>query len=221
MNNNYKKCNKCDQLKNFSDFCFRNKSKNILHSTCKVCINIYAENYRDKNKEIISEKHKKWTENNSEYLKEYRKENKEHINKISRKKYAEDPEYRIKKILRTRFNKTVKEKKKYSKILNYIGVSLEYFKKWIEFQFQNDNNMTWENQGKYWDFDHVKPCASFDLTKEEEIQKCFIWYNISPLEKKKNYVKNKKVDPILIENTIKLKNKFISLYPVPSLNSDI
>jgi hypothetical protein len=81
--------------------------------------------------------------------------------------------------------------------------------------------MTWENQGKYWDFDHVKPCASFDLTKEEEIQKCFIWYNISPLEKKKNYVKNKKVDPILIENTIKLKNKFISLYPVPSLNSDI
>jgi hypothetical protein len=187
MNNNYKKCNKCDQLKNFSDFCFRNKSKNILHSTCKVCINIYAENYRDKNKEIISEKHKKWTENNSEYLKEYRKENKEHINKISRKKYAEDPEYRIKKILRTRFNKTVKEKKKYSKILNYIGVSLEYFKKWIEFQFEKD--MNWENFGKVWELDHIIPICKFNAIIEEDTNICFNWTNLQPLYKKENRTK--------------------------------
>jgi hypothetical protein len=169
---NSKKCNKCENDKNFSDFCFRNKAKNILHGTCKDCINSYASKYRDENKTLLSIKQKKWV-------------------------------------------------KKYSKILNYLSVPLEYFKKWIEFQFQLDSKMTWENQGKYWDFDHVKPCDSFDLTNEEEIKKCFVWHNISPLEKKKNYSKNKKIDPLLIENTNKRKELFISLYPVPSLNSDI
>ena len=131
MNSDCKKCNKCEQLKNFSEYSFRNKTKNILHGTCKVCLNNYAENYRDKNKEIISIKNKKWVDENSDHIKQYRINNKDHINEVSRKKYSEDPEYRIKKILRSRFNKTVKGNKKYSKILNYIGVPLEYFKKWI------------------------------------------------------------------------------------------
>jgi len=181
---NSKKCNNCEKDKKFSDFCFRNKAKNILHGTCKDCINNYASKYRDENKALLSLKQKKWVKNNSEYIKNYREDNKEHINELSRKRYSEDSEYRIKKILRTRFNKTVKGHKKYSKILNYLSVPLEYFKKWIEFQFQLDSKMTWENQGKYWDFDHVKPCNSFDLTNEEEIKKCFVWHNISPLEKK-------------------------------------
>ena len=66
---NSKKCNKCKNDKNFSDFCFRNKAKNILHSTCKDCINSYASNYRDENKALLSIKQKKWVKNNSEYIK--------------------------------------------------------------------------------------------------------------------------------------------------------
>ena len=36
----------------------------------------------------------------------------------------------------------------------YLGVTLDYFHKWIEYQF--DENMTWENQG-LWHVDHIIP----------------------------------------------------------------
>lgn len=214
-----KECNNCRQSKNLSEYSFRNKTKNQLHETCKECLNKYAKEYRSKNKEKIKNDNQNWRNQNQEYIKEYRTENKERANELARKKYMEDLNYRMKKILRSRFSKTVKNKKKYSKIINYLGVPLEYFKKWIESQF--DEKMNWENQGSYWDFDHVKPCSSFDLTKEDEIKKCFIWFNISPLEKRENYSKNDKIDLELINLTLEKKNKFISLYPVPNHDSNI
>ncbi|AGD92421.1 intron encoded hypothetical protein [Megavirus lba] len=42
--------------------------------------------------------------------------------------------------------------------------------------------MTWENHGSYWHFDHVKPCASFDLSNDDEILKCYNWTNYQPLK---------------------------------------
>jgi hypothetical protein len=209
-----KDCTECGQPKKYSEYCYRSIKNNILHEKCKECMNKYASEYRKKNKEKIKIKQKEWVENNQEYIKNYKIQNREHSNELSKKKYSEDLNYRMKKILRSRFSKTVKNKKTYSKIINYLGVPLEYFKKWIEYQF--DENMTWENQGTYWDFVHVKPCSSFDLTKEDEIKLCFVWHNISPLEKSKNYSKNAKIDNIVINNVKKLKEKFISLYPVPN-----
>lgn len=222
MNNDCKDCkdcNKCCQSKKLTNFCFRNKKKNILHGTCKDCINLYAAEYRKKNKEIIQVKLKEWSTKNKEWSKQYRLENKDHINKLSREKYAIDMNYKIKKIIRSRFTKTVKEHKKYSKILNFLGVPLEYFKKWISFQF--DNKMNWSNHGTYWDFDHIIPCASYDFSKQENVEKCFVWFNIRPLEKKENNSKSCKVDLQIIENMNKKKNEFISLYPVPSSDSNV
>ena len=43
--------------------------------------------------------------------------------------------------------------------------------------------MSWENYGKIWEIDHIKPCDSFDLTKLEEQQKCFHYTNLQPLFK--------------------------------------
>jgi hypothetical protein len=214
-----KKCNKCEQTKELNNFSFRSKEKKILHGTCKDCLNNYASQYRADNKELISTKQKKWVNDNQEWYKEYRLSYNPRANELSRERYATDTNYRIKKIIRSRFTKTVKEHKKYSKILNFLGVPLDYFKKWITFQF--DEKMNWNNHGTYWDFDHIIPCASFDFSKPENVQKCFVWYNICPLEKNKNNSKSCKIDLTFIANIEKKKNIFISLNPVPTSDSNV
>lgn len=43
--------------------------------------------------------------------------------------------------------------------------------------------MNWINQGTVWEVDHIKPCSLFDLSKENEQQKCFHYTNLQPLFK--------------------------------------
>ena len=59
--------------------------------------------------------------------------------------------------------------------------------------------MTFDNHGSYWDIDHIIPCSTFDLTKKEDILKCFHWSNMAPLEHIKNLSKNNKIFNDMIE----------------------
>lgn len=208
-------CNTCQINKSFTDFSIRNKEKLIYHKCCKQCVNVRAKQYRELNKDSIKEKQQKWYESKGKEWKiEYEKNNRETINKRDRIRYKNDPQYRIKKILRTRFKSTVLNKKSYKSVLTYIGLPLDIFLKWIEFQF--DENMSWENQGCFWDIDHVIPCKSYDLTKESDIMKCYNWKNMRPLEKSENYRKNDKIIDNVIENHNLTVKTFISLCPIPS-----
>jgi len=57
--------------------------------------------------------------------------------------------------------------------------------------------MTWDNHGtghngkgmKEWHIDHIKPCASFDLSKPSQQRKCFHYSNMQPLWAKDNLKK--------------------------------
>ena len=183
-------CNKCNLEKDINCFSFRNKTKKILFKTCKTCLNIYAKKYREENKIKIKEKTNEWYQKKGHLLKkEYEKINKNKINEKNREKYKTDKKYRMQKIMRTRFKKTIKNKNK--SFLIYLDCTIDFLNKWLEFQF--DDKMTWENQGSYWDIDHVIPCSSFDLSVEEEIKKCFNWKNLRPLNKIENYKKNNKI----------------------------
>jgi len=65
--------------------------------------------------------------------------------------------------------------------------------KHIESQF--DNKMTWQNHSfRGWHIDHIKPCASFDLTKPEEQKKCFHYTNLRPLWSSENSHKHSYYD---------------------------
>lgn len=66
------------------------------------------------------------------------------------------------------------------------------FKQWLEFNFKQ--KMTWNNYGKVWNLDHIKPCASFDLTNESEVKECFSWKNTAPVYCKENLKKFSKID---------------------------
>lgn len=202
-----KTCNTCNIEKDVTCFSIRNINTQNRHNKCKDCTNKHASIYREVNKEIIKKKQNEWYEEKGKlWKKNYENENRDKIREYERMRYKIDPQYRMKKILRSRFKKTVTKKKIYKSVLKYIGIDLEVFLKWIEFQF--DENMSWENSGKYWDIDHVVPCDSFDLTCEEDVMKCFHWTNIRPLEKTENDRKNNIVDELIIKKHKKVVKKF-------------
>jgi hypothetical protein len=50
--------------------------------------------------------------------------------------------------------------------------------------------MNWDNYGFYgWHIDHIRPCASFDLSKPSEQRKCFNYTNLQPLWATENWGK--------------------------------
>lgn len=114
------------------------------------------------------------------------------------------PQNRIAHNLRTRLRHLVVRKDKST--LEYLGINKNEFKEWLEYQF--DENMNWDNYGSYWQIDHVTPCASYDLTSEDNIYKCFNWTNMRPLEKKENNIKNNKIINDEILNHSKIVKKF-------------
>jgi len=69
-------------------------------------------------------------------------------------------------------------------------VSTSEFQIYIRGQFQPE--MTWENHGVVWELDHIRPCASFDLSDPEQQKICFRWDNFQPLLVEENRRKGAK-----------------------------
>ena len=156
------------------------------------------------NQDKVKLSREKWKENNKEFYRDY-------MNRYIKNKYATNENYRIKSILNKRIRDYIEKSKP---TLDYLGCSVEFFKAWIEYQF--DDSMSWENQGSYWHFDHVLPCDFFDLSNDDDIHKCYNWTNLQPLEKIENIVKKNKIIPSLIENhLLKVEQYKIYLTDVP------
>jgi len=129
-----------------------------------------------------------------------------------RKRYHSDPQFRTKKILRTRLKKVLKGEKMYTRILNYVGCDWNFLRCWFEYQFQFDDKLTWKNQGSYWNIDHVVPCNSFDLTKEKNKYKCFHWRNLRPLCASDDRNKWKHIIPDVIKKHKQIVIDFENFY---------
>jgi len=118
-----------------------------------------------------------------------------HLNKDEiLEKRKNDLNYTIKNKLRMRISCAVKSQGTYKadKTMELIGCSVEKLKMHLEKQFIDD--MNWNNYGKGgWVIDHIMPCASFDLTKEENQRECFNYNNLQPMWERDNLVKNSKV----------------------------
>ena len=102
--------------------------------------------------------------------------------------YRHSTNAKLKASLRSRLYAFVKGKNKKSSF-EYVGCSIGELKKHLSFQFTE--GMSWENYGD-WHIDHIKPCASFDLSIEEEKHKCFNYSNLQPLWAKDNLKKGTK-----------------------------
>ena len=204
-------CNTCEKNLEISNYSIRNNKTKKYHTRCKKCTNIYAEKYRENNKEIIKNRQKNWyLKKGKQWYIDNNKINRENIRKYEKNRYDTDKNYRIKKILRTRLNKTFTNVKRSTTMLNYLGIEYELFLTWIEYQF--DDKINWDNYGTQWDIDHVWPCSKYDLTKETDIYKCFNWRNLQPLNKNANNTKSNIINYTMCINQIDKILKFESLY---------
>jgi hypothetical protein len=61
-----------------------------------------------------------------------------------------------------------------------VGCTVEQLRSHIEHQFID--GMSWLNHGiDGWHVDHIKPCASFDLSDINQQRECFHYTNLQPL----------------------------------------
>lgn len=145
-------------------------------------------------------------------LYEWRKKNPESFDQHC-KTYRDKPGYREKQNYskQIRYNTCLQEKltqnyrnltreyvlrgKSIQRMADIIGLSHEDVRLWIEFNFKP--GMTWDNYGKTWNFDHVRPCHSFDLTCLDQLAECFSWKNLLPVLCKKNLTKFNKRDELM------------------------
>jgi hypothetical protein len=144
--------------------------------------NNYSKEYYLKNKEKIAIHHKEYYELNKNQIIQYQ-------SKYISNKIKNNVEFKILCNLRSRVRDAIKGNNKSKKTVKLIGCSLEFLKVYLASKFTS--GMTWNNYGK-WHIDHIRPCASFDLSKSSEQHRCFHYTNLQPLWAKDNLIKSNK-----------------------------
>jgi len=152
---------------------------------------LYQENHKEKNKEYQQIYRKKYKEQLRIKDCKYKKLNREHYNKYWNNKRKNNIHFKVKWYISNRIRSALKGNPKLSTTMKLVGCSIDKLKKHLESKFQL--GMFWNNYGK-WHIDHIRPCASFDLSKPEEQRKCFHYINLQPLWAKDNMKKNDKYE---------------------------
>jgi len=160
--------------------------------------------YYQKNKAILLENQKKYYQANKQKLLEYgknyyqkhreekiayaRNQKRDRTKKTAydSNKLKTDINFRLAHNLRSRLFQAIKKNYKVSHTIDLLDCSLNFFKDYLEAQFKP--GMSWDNYGA-WHIDHIRPCASFDLSKAEEQRACFHYTNLQPLWAKENLEK--------------------------------
>jgi len=195
---NSKICYKCGTIKGLDNF-YKNKTKKDGFSNlCKECSKVYKNDYNQKNKDKISIYNTKYRIENAEFIKLYKKNIRREI-KIYNRKYKKarietDLNFKLACRLRTRLCNAIAQKQKIGSAILDLGCSIDFFKSYIEQQFQL--GMSWNNYGE-WHLDHILPLSSFDLTNREQFLKACHYTNHQPLWAEDNFKKNNKVMGLL------------------------
>jgi len=184
-----KVCPKCKIEKSVEEFSKSIKQYDGLQSYCKTCF----KKYLNDNKEKLIKYKKQYACYNKEKIQKYQKEYR-NIHKKQRTRYKKEYEkqrcqidliYKLKQNMRTRIWQVLKNKNKSQSTIKLIGCSIEFLKSHLESNFTSA--MSWNNYGngwrgkQEWHVDHIRPCASFDLSDPEEQKQCFHYKNLQPL----------------------------------------
>lgn len=237
-------CSKCNIEKSVNEYNVRNKKTGTRRRECKACLSAYNKQLRLDNIDQYKEKDKIYHEKNKEYrnqqCSDYRKNNYEKVVQAEKKYYysnrtqilerkkvyhvinKDNPQYKIKKNLRTRmwsvFNKNVKT----GSTIDDMGCGVDFLMEWFEFIFHNYKlngvDINWENQGGDWEIDHVIPLSKFDMDNRNQFLISAHWTNLFPLPSTLNRSKYNKIcthsikkQKYLLTYFLKMKDENISL----------
>jgi len=174
-----KKCCTCKIIKTltiefFASYFHSKKNTQKWSTDCKVCRAAWSKEYRKTYVDYLSPTERKAYNRN-----------------WSTTRFKTNLHYKMATLLRSRMSGLFRSKKhrKSNSTLVSLGCSMAELETHLKSQFTP--GMTWENYGLGgWEIDHIRPCASFDLTKEEEQRICFHHTNLQPLWAKDNRLKN-------------------------------
>ena len=125
------------------------------------------------NQDRLLNKQNFYNKENRDRTKEYQLNNHDGIiaqkRTYSNNKYKSDLTFHLICKTRSRIRKALQGKLKSSFTKERLGVEIDTYRKWIEFQMTPD--MTWDNI----EIDNVKAICMFDVSKEEELKEAFIW----------------------------------------------
>ena len=123
--------------------------------------------------------------------------------KYEKHKRDTDPLYKLKQKCYIRIYHYVKDQVKSERTEEVLGIKkygFNFFKKWLEFQFED--GMNFDNYGRgndTWQQDHLIPLSYYDFTVKSNIFKAYHWSNVRPMWSNKN---NEKKDSIPDTKTI-------------------
>lgn len=198
-----KTCTKCKKEKAVAEFyteavATAKGDRTYVDSHCKQCKKERSTAYRKANRE---KRRRQWRESKRRKkagIKRKPRRTHDEINvyyrTYSKKRYYKDPNYKMRKLLRTRLCHALKGNLKAASTLKLLGTTVEHLYQHLEAQFLP--GMNWQNHGRgndKWVVDHMMPIRCFDLTQEDQQRKCFHWTNLQPLWDPDNNAKRDKV----------------------------
>lgn len=167
--------------------------------------NVDAKNrrWRKANPERAAELSREWASRNPDRAREnvrrWEIENKEWIGERRRaqrrNRRENDPAYKLVCGLRASLHSALRKGHKRFSAMALLGCDIEELRAWLEASFQP--GMTWENWSNgpgNWNIDHIRPIASFDLSREADQKACFHYTNMQPLWWVENMQKKDRLD---------------------------
>jgi len=185
-----RRCRYCEEILPLGKFSVSSKGHYGRKSYCNPCaMEKWQKPYRQSD---IGRAKKR------EHDKKYRSKPgvKERIHKQLNEKYHNDPEYKLKCLLRNRVKKILKRKTKHQSFVKHLGCSIEKLVFHLESKFYPDPRtgelMTWDNHTTDgWHVDHIKPLHEFNLNDEKEFEEASHYTNLQPLWWWQNLEKNR------------------------------
>lgn len=202
-----KVCCHCKVTKSIAEFARDNRQSDGAAYRCRECTRLakreaYAKNqehyleYARKQRQADLDKYRKWDRARASQRRSYYQlhprppRKKQHIPAAQ-----QPPNTRLAHNMRGRIQRALRGKPCSQNAFDMIGCSRTQLVAHIESQWQSD--MSWENYGHHgghvWHVDHIRPCASFDLTDPEQQKACFHWSNLQPLWAGDNHSKSDKM----------------------------
>ena len=167
------------------------EQSNVYYAANRERVLAYYKELSEEQKERRLARTRAWRARNkvrkAAYDQKWREENRSRWLELQREG-GRKPERKMVSNLRRRLREFIRVKK--GKSSDFFGCTPAFLRNHVEQQFER--GMSWENYGD-WHVDHIRPCASFDLSNLDERRACFHWSNLRPLWAEDNIAKGAKM----------------------------